>query len=298
MTNFVTTLMLLFLGMILRRISLFPKDTALTLNLYVIYVALPALVLAKVPKLVFSADILAPILMPWAMLLVSTGMVLIGSRIYGWEEKTTGALLLLVPLGNTSFLGIPMVEAFWGSDQVIYAVLYDQLGSFMALATYGAVVLAVYSGGERPTPGGVVKKILTFPPFVALSFALATLPLAYPKTLQSMFEIIAASLVPVVMVAVGFQLRLRMAPGNFVPFSFGLAVKLVLAPLLALWGCKLAGLDNLAANVAVFEAGMPPMVTAGALASIAGLAPELAAALVGYGILLSFVTLPLLYQFF
>jgi hypothetical protein len=34
------------------------------------------------------------------------------------------------------------------------------------------------------------------------------------------------------------------------------------------------------------------MITAGALATMAGLAPELCAALVGYGVLLSLVTLP------
>jgi predicted permease len=38
---------------------------------------------------------------------------------------------------------------------------------------------------------------------------------------------------------------------------------------------------------------MPSMVTAGALAISHGLAPRLAAAMVGYGVLLSLLTLPL-----
>jgi hypothetical protein len=38
------------------------------------------------------------------------------------------------------------------------------------------------------------------------------------------------------------------------------------------------------------------MVSGGALAILAGLAPELAAGLVGLGILTSFATLPLLFQ--
>ena len=37
---------------------------------------------------------------------------------------------------------------------------------------------------------------------------------------------------------------------------------------------------------------MPPMMTSGALLSSAGLAPQLAAALIGYGTLLSMLTLP------
>jgi predicted permease len=44
------------------------------------------------------------------------------------------------------------------------------------------------------------------------------------------------------------------------------------------------------------EAGMPPMVTAAAMAVIAGMESELAVALIGVGIILSFGTLPLLYM--
>ena len=45
-------------------------------------------------------------------------------------------------------------------------------------------------------------------------------------------------------------------------------------------------------QVSVLESAMPTMITAGALAIAHNLAPRLAAALVGYGILLSLLTLP------
>ncbi len=77
---------------------------------------------------------------------------------------------------------------------------------------------------------------------------------------------------------------------------WGLGVKLVDSPLAALLLCRLAGLESEAAQVAVFEAGMPPMVSAGALAISAGLSAELTAALVGFGIPAAFLTLPLLYR--
>ena len=68
--------------------------------------------------------------------------------------------------------------------------------------------------------------------------------------------------------------------------------KLLLMPLAVLAGCLALGLSGKAVQVSVFEAAMPPMITAGALAMMAGLAPRLIAALVGFGLLLSFVTLP------
>ncbi|MCI5121744.1 MAG: AEC family transporter, partial [Candidatus Electrothrix sp. AUS4] len=103
-------------------------------------------------------------------------------------------------------------------------------------------------------------------------------------------------LVPLVMIAVGFQLTLKLNKKVVSPLSIGLVIKLLIAPLTALLICKVSGLQGEAVQVAIFEAGMPPMVSAGALAILANLSPALTAALVGIGIILSFATLPLLYQ--
>ena len=97
------------------------------------------------------------------------------------------------------------------------------------------------------------------------------------------------------MTAIGYQMTLRLRRTTLSPLSTGLAIKLLIAPLVALLGCRLLGFNSLAADIAIFEAGMPPMVTAGALAIAAGMQAELAAALVSLGIPLAFATLPLLF---
>jgi len=297
MENFVLTISFLLIGMGLRRLPLFPQNTAQVLNLFVIYVSLPALVLIKVPELVFSQELLAPALMPWFMLVVSAGLIWALAKFFRWQNDTKGALLLLVPLGNTAFLGIPMVRAFYGEEGIPYAVLYDQLGSFLALATYGSAVLAVYGKGEgKPTVHSVIRKIISFPPFICLLVAFVFRSVPLPGTLSVLLHTLAATLVPVVMIAVGFQFTLRLSPDVLKPLVAGLFVKLALAPCIALLFCRLFAFDTLAAQVSVFEAGMPPMVSAGAMAIMAGLSPKLTAALVGVGIFLSFMTLPLLAQ--
>jgi predicted permease len=100
----------------------------------------------------------------------------------------------------------------------------------------------------------------------------------------------------VVLVAIGFQMRLRMPVSELLPFTAGLAIRLLVVPLIFILVCRLAGLAGPAIQVSLFETAMPSMVTAGALASIAGLAPRLTSALVGYGILASFVTLPFIFH--
>ena len=296
MENFILTIAFLLIGMGLRRLPSFPKETAQVLNLFVIHVSLPALILLKVPQLTFSREILAPVIMPWAMLAVSAAIILFIAKLRNWGREIIGALLLLVPLGNTSFLGIPMVRAFFDEAGIPYAVLYDQLGSFLALATYGTIVLALYGSGERPRLALIAKKVITFPPFLALLLALAGRGITLPSPVLALFASLAATLVPVVMIAVGYQLTLRLRPEVLSPLLAGLSIKLIVAPLLALFFCHFLKFNSLSTRVSIFEAGMPPMVSAGALAIMAGLAPELTAAMVGVGILFSFLTLPLLFQ--
>jgi malate permease and related proteins len=190
-----------------------------------------------------------------------------------------------------------MVKAFFGDNAIPYALLYDQLGSFLALATYGSIILAIYGTGEsKPTIESVVKKVISFPPFIALVLAFILKAFPYPHFAVSLLKILASTLVPLVMVAVGFQLKLRLSREVTTQLSIGLSIKLIAAPLVALFLCKAAGLEGEAVQVSIFEAGMPPMVSAGALAILTNLSPTLAAALVGLGIILSFATLPLLYQ--
>jgi predicted permease len=202
----------------------------------------------------------------------------------------------MVPLGNTSFLGIPMVEMFFGLPGIKYAILYDQFGSFLALSTYGTFILALYGGGDKPSASEVLKKIVLFPPFIALVIALLLRPVTFPVWLESMLSMTAKSLVPVVLVAIGFAMRLRMPTQELLPFATGMTLRLIAVPLFFIAACKIMGLTGPAIRVSLFETAMPSMVTAGALASIAGLKPRLTSALVGYGILASFATLPIIYS--
>jgi predicted permease len=110
---------------------------------------------------------------------------------------------------------------------------------------------------------------------------------------EPVLERVGDTLVPIAMFAVGMKLSLR-PPKETGPLLFGLGAKMILSPLVAFAFLKLVGASHEVLRVGVFEAGMPSMITAGALSILAGLAPELAAALVGYGVLLALVTLPVL----
>jgi len=296
MENFILTLLLLVIGFALKRVKAFPESSSQVLNLFVIYISLPALVLLKIPQLRYSNDLLVTLIVPWLVLAFSAFLVLVIGKRLKWPRETTGALLLLVPLGNTSFLGIPMVQAFFGEKAVPVALMYDQLGSFLALALYGSLILMIYS--EKKTQlsyTSVINKIISFPPFISLVLALFLMPVSLPPLYFKTLTPLASTLVPVVMIAVGMQLSLKLELNKIAPFVIGLSIKMILAPLIVISAFILLGLHGQIYQVTVFEAAMPPMISAGALAIMSNLSPKLTAAMVAYGILLAFVSLPIVY---
>lgn len=298
MENFILTISLLIIGLLLKLSKVFPENTSESLNLFVIYVSLPALVLLKVPELQFSIGLLAPVIVPWIVLLFSAALVILFGKQLNWSREVMGALLLIVPLGNTSFLGIPMVQAFFGEQAVPYALMYDQLGSFLALAIYGSLILAIYSqDNKKLSVNRVIYKVVTFPPFISLVVALMLSGFSLPMVYYKLLSPLASTLVPVVMIAVGFQLRLKLRPDQLSPFLVGLSIKMIFAPLVVLLVFFSFGLHSLVYQITIFETAMPPMISAGALAIIAKLSPRLTAAMVAYGIVLSFVTLPIWFWF-
>jgi predicted permease len=172
-------------------------------------------------------------------------------------------------------------------------VVYDQFGSFLILSTWGLWVLARYGGDAKPSLGDMGLRVLKFPPFVALVLALTLMPAQPPHAIDAILQRLADALLPVVAMAVGLQVRLALPAREAVPLAVGIGYKLALMPLLVCLLLPLLGLSGDMARAAVLETAMPPMITAGALAISHGLAPRLAAAFVGYGIVLSLISLPL-----
>ncbi len=294
MESFFLILSYIFIGLILRKIRVMPENTPVVLNTYVLYVALPALILKNIPLLHFSSALLIPVITPWFLLLCVVVITLSLSKLFGWSRDITGAMLIILPLGNTSFLGYPMTQALFGPAGMPYAVIYDQLGSFIALATYATVIAALYSNKvNTPNMQTILIKIISFPSFIALTGGLLLRDSVWPGLVIDLINGLAATLVPVVMIAVGFQLHFRLSREELNPFIAALGMKLLVMPLLA-WSLWTAlGKDGLVVDISVFQAAMPPMISAGALAITAGLAPRLVSGIIGFGILFSLMTLPL-----
>jgi predicted permease len=284
----------LALGVLARRSGRFPPQTAVVLNSFVIVVALPALVLRVVHRLEFRPGLVAAAVSPWVVFVGAMAFFRwLGPRL-GLGRASVAALVLTGGLSNTAFVGLPMAEALLGRDGLAVAVVVDQLGSFLVLATLATIFAARAAAGDEKLSGAVLlRKVVLFPPFMALVLALVSHPWSFPGWLDTLLERLGSTLTPLTLFSVGFQLQLAGLRSRSGALALGLGYKLVLAPALVVLGLWALPMAPIVREATVLQNAMAPMVSGAILAAEHELDPELSALMVGFGIPLSFLTVPL-----
>jgi predicted permease len=159
--------------------------------------------------------------------------------------------------------------------------------------TLGITVAAIYSAGTE-SKTAVFKRVLTFPPLLALIAAFILMPFEFPDWVSDALKRLGDTLSPLALVSVGFQLRFDQTTGLKTALATGLGFKLFLAPIVitSIYFIVL-GTGEEITRVTLFEAGMGPMIGGAIVAAQHGLNPPLVSLMVGVGISLSFLTLPL-----
>lgn len=280
------------IGMLLRRSGRLPVNAHASLNGFIIHVSLPALTLVSVHKLAFDKALLAPAAMAWIMFGLGCAFFWWIGHMMKLRTPTIGALMLTGSLANTSFIGIPMIEAFFGSQGVGLGILIDQAGTYLVLSTLGMFVATIYAQGGMPTARTIAKKVFTFAPFIAFVLALMLIPVTYPAWFEALLDRLGGTLVPLALVSVGYQIQFSEIRGRMPELTLGLGFKLIIAP--ALIGLLYAGLfggRGEIIQITIFEAAMPPQIGAAIVAMEHDLDPQLVTLMIGVGIPISFLTL-------
>lgn len=288
---FALILTMLGIGMLFARLRVLPDNAAEVLNRIVLYVCLPAAVLTYVPRLQMDASLLGIVATPWLLAVATVGLVTPWPAA-GWGSAATNTRCCCCAWRWATAASSATRWCRLGEHALPYAVVYDQFGIFVLLSTFGLYVLAHYAGDAPPTLRTMLSRMLRFPPLWALLLGLTVMPAEPPGWIAGGLQRLADALLPLVMLAVGLTIQLKLPRDEVKPLAVGLVLRLLVLPALA-WPLSLAfGLRAEMLQANVLESAMPSMITAAALAISHQLAPRLAAALVGYGILLSLVTLP------
>lgn len=255
MSNIILLFACLVTGMAIGWSKRFPPDAYLSLNAFVLHISLPAVILLQIHHLHLRSDVLYSLAMPWMLFAAGCGLFWSLGRAMRFSAATTGGLMLVGGLANTSFVGLPMIEAFYGRSGMAAGILIDQLGTYLVLSTLGIM--------------------------------------DYPAWLTEGLHSLGGTLAPLALVSVGLQLRLDRFRGNVSAPATGLTFKLLIGPVLVtliyVWWLHARGQII---QITLFESTMGPMVGAAIVAIQHDLNPTPITLMVGVGITLSFITLP------
>lgn len=290
MANFILIALCITAGIFFRRSGKLPKDAHKGINAWIINIALPAVSFKYLPYISWSRELLIPALAPVLVWLCGWLYITLYTRSRKQMSRaTSGGLKLVTGLSNTSFVGFPLITAYFGEQQLGIAIISDQV-TFMLLATIGIVVAIRSSQQEELRLRTVAKRLVRFPPLICCVLALLLPHYINLSPLQPLFDKLAATVGPLALFSIGLQLKFAGWRSEIRHISVALAYKLIIAPALVLglvYICKATGIVG---QISIFEMAMPTLLTSGIIADQYNLNPRLSNLVIGLGIVSSFIT--------
>jgi predicted permease len=256
-------LLFVAIGIALRYSGVLSRDDSGPLNAVIVYVALPALIFTSVAKAPLSFELLKVAGVAWAVSLAGLSVAWEVAHALRLPPRTAAGFVLVAALGNTGYLGYPIVRALLGPAFLPEAVFYDVFGTVAVLFTIGIAVAARY--GEHEGRINVLKELFTFPAMIALLVALGyrflPVPAAVTATVMDWTGVAASMAVPLIMVSLGVSLDFRSLRGAVAPLAAASGIKLLLLPALALAVATIMR-DRSSLHLLALQAGMPSMLLA------------------------------------
>lgn len=289
MVNFILIAVCIAAGMLFRHSKTLPADTHRGINAWIIYLGLPAVSFKYLPHIVWSTNLLAPVLAPILVWLGGWCYVTLYKKNNSITATTQGGLRLSSGLGNTSFVGFPLIAAYFGEQYIGTAIICDQI-TFLLLSTIGVVVAINASKKQALTASVVLKRVLRFPPFLGCVAALTIPHFVNISSAYPLFDKLATTVAPLALFSIGLQLRFDGWRAELKPIFTTLFYKLIIAPAAVMLIFFILQFKGIIPQISIFEAAMPTLLTSGVVADEYGLNPKLSNLIIGIGIILSLIT--------
>ncbi|MCX2573843.1 AEC family transporter [Pedobacter sandarakinus] len=289
MANFILIGICIIAGILFRKSKTLPKDAHRGINAWIIYIALPAVSFKYLPHIAWTKDLLFPALAPICVWLLGWLFITVYGRLTKISKATSGGLKLVSGLSNTSFIGFPLIVAYFSEKELAIAIICDQV-TFTLLSTIGIIVAIRSSQQQKLSPKLVLRKLLTFPPLIGCILALIIPHYIDVNPLNVLFDKLAGTVGPLALFSIGLQLKFGGWFSELKHISFALLYKLMLAPAVVAAIALFLGLNGMITKIAIFEMAMPTLLTAGVVAEQYNLNPKVSNLVVGIGIVLSFIT--------
>jgi len=288
--------LLIVLGHALRRGGI-PSIEFWNLNDKLVYwVLFPSLLFYKMATMELSGDLLGGFAMVIYLGFASAVFfALAAGRLFHLDRPVWTSVLQGCARHNT-FIALAVAERVFGPEGLALAALITALLIPVTNVSVVTLMVVLLRGADR---GGVVsavaRDLLRNPLLIAVSIGIAVnlMGIRHIPVVHDMAKILGGAALPIVLLCVGANIRLRAMIGATVPTLLSIAGKMVVFPVVIGLVAVASGLDPLAALIAMVFGAVPSAAGAYTLArQMGGDAPAMAT-IVTIQTAISLVTLPL-----
>ncbi len=290
MVNFVLIAVCIIAGMLFKATKTIHPDAHKGINTWILYLALPAVSFKYLPKVEWSKEMLFPIFATFLIAIGSWVFMFFYCRYKGYSRRSQSTLELASGYSNTSFIGFPLIAAFYGENLLSIAIICDQT-MFLALSTLG--IISALKGGSKTgviSAKFILKRLFTFPPFLGCISALLLSQFVNLDFAEPLFDKLAATVGPLALFSVGLQLKFNGWRKLIPQISTAMFYKLILAPTIVFALAFFIGIKGDVAKISIFEAAMPTLVTSSIIAEQFKLNTKLTNLIIGISIIVGFFT--------
>ena len=292
---------IVLIGYLSGRFGVLGQESAVALNRYVYYFALPPVLFA------FTARAPVATLLNWPFLAayvsgaaITAGLALIAGRM--WFRLRAADLdmhVLTAVSANTAYMGVPLMLAAFGPGGALPAILATFVTTtVLAGGAITVLELLLASGTSRSAiarhvAGTLMGNPLLIAPLLGTAFSIAGLPL--PRGIGNLLDLLAASAGPCALFALGLSLVGRPLGGDLPETGWLVILKLIVHPLatylMAVW---VFPMDPLWAKAAIVIAALPTGATVFVIAQHYDAYTQRASTAIVVSTLLSIATIPAL----
>ncbi|HSJ85946.1 MAG TPA: AEC family transporter [Anaerolineales bacterium] len=214
------------------------------------------------------------------------------AMLFHLERPVLMAVLITTMFGNTGNYGLPLVSFAFGEKALSYAGIYFVTTTFLFYSV-GVLIASLGHMNLKEAILGLFKIPTLYA--VVLSLLINSFGIQMPGPVDRTIQLAAGATIPLMLILLGVELTRVEFSGSLRAMQVSVALRLLIAPAVALVLAALLGIQGFARQGSVTEASMPSMVSATVLATEYQLDSKLITAIIFISTLLSPLTLtPLL----
>jgi predicted permease len=208
----------------------------------ILWTLLPFITFFTLVKLELDAGVAAGLGLAYVEL-AAVGLLayLVATRLLHLQRHQTGALMVVVVLANTGYLGVPLCVALLGGDELGPAIAFDTVVSGPMFYGVGFAIGAAFGLTAGDTAGERVRSFLRNPPLAAVVAGLLAPDALAPDVLVGAAEVLVFAVLPVGFFILGVNLAAEAEEGATAfpppftkPVAAALGLRLLIAPALML----------------------------------------------------------------